>query len=187
MLYRKKNLNSNPYFRRVRKQRIVRLRPGIQPILCLETKYEDGIPFPELPPLSERMLLRCLKRITPGKALAFDCFSDIYLRDDEARSVKPDCRPIVFESQLVKLLESLFMTKLEEYQQNEMVPSQTGFVAGGTTVHIVRAIQLIKAPTNRGKVCFGFFIGLKSACNTLYYDRLMQRLGTKFCSLKRCE
>ena len=79
------------------------------------------------------------------------------------------------------------MTKLEEYQQNEMVPSQTGFVAGGTTVHIVRAIQLIKAPTNRGKVCFGFFIDLKSPYNTLYHDRLMQRLGTKFCSLKRCE
>ena len=86
-------------------------------------------------------------------------------------------RPIVVESQLVKLLETYFLPKAQTYLREKMIISQTGFVTGlGITVNIVRAIKQIKLRTDAKKECYGLFIDLKSAYNTIYHTKLFKLL-----------
>ena len=65
----------------------------------------------------------------------------------------------------------------QSYLSNDMIPSQTGFVPGqGIYVNLVRAIKRIKLRTNQNEHCFGLFIDLKSAYNTVLHQKLYELL-----------
>ena len=70
-----------------------------------------------------------------------------------------------------------FLPKLQLYLVHDMIPSQVGFVPGqGICVNLMRAIKRIKLRTNQNKHCFGLFIDLKSAYNTVLHQKLFDIL-----------
>ena len=48
------------------------------------TQYAGNLPFPELPPLDEEEVASLLSKLATGKAISFDLFSDMLLRDQSA-------------------------------------------------------------------------------------------------------
>ena len=60
-------------------------------------------------------------------------------------------RLIVVQSPLVKLLESRFLSKLQEYVTFMLDRSQTGFLGLGTQVNITRALDRIILRTQRNQ------------------------------------
>ena len=89
-------------------------------------------------------------------------------------------RPIVVQSPLVKLLESRFLSKLQEYCTFKLDRSQTGFVPGlGTQVNITRALDRITLRTKRNQPVYGLFIDFSNAYNTVPHSRLFEKLRAK--------
>jgi len=94
-----------------------------------------------------------------------------------ALPTRKEFRPIVVMSVLVKILEARLLPKLREYLKKNLIVSQTGFVPNcGTTVNVVRAIERIKLRTSTGKNCYGLFIDLKNAYNTVIHELLFKIL-----------
>ena len=72
----------------------------------------------------------------------------------------------LFSSLIVKIMECIWLPKLQESIITKLCPSQTGFVPGqGVFTNIFRAIRNIKARTKDQKPIFGLFIDFKSAYN----------------------
>jgi len=101
---------------------------------------------------------------------------------------KPDeMRPIIALSPILKLLESRFREKLENYLLEQMIPSQVGFVRYcGTHVNIVRLVNRcltkysdfgMEKDKFRPKAIL--FIDLKSAYNNVNLDMLFDILTDK--------
>ena len=100
---------------------------------------------------------------------------------------KPDeMRPIIALSPILKLVESRFRDKLENYMTNQMMQSQVGFVRNcGTHVNIVRLIKRCLTRYNGiGNLKSKFkpkallFIDFKSAYNNVNLDMLFANLLT---------
>ncbi len=86
-------------------------------------------------------------------------------------------RPIVVMSILLKIMESRFLPKLNEYLSQKLISSQTGFVEGqGIFVNLYRAISRIKARISNSQYPFALFVDFKSAYNHVNHDILFQRL-----------
>jgi hypothetical protein len=92
-------------------------------------------------------------------------------------------RPIVGLSPIVKLIESRFKSKLDDYMINRMNASQTGFVRNcGTHVNIVRILKQClarKQQKKRGPKGAILFIDFKSAYNNVNIEQLFTILRDK--------
>jgi len=89
-------------------------------------------------------------------------------------------RPIVVQSPLVKLMESRFLPKLQEYVTLKLDRSQTGFVPGlSTQVNITRALDRITLRSNRKQPIYGLFIDFSNAYNMVPHSRLFEKLRSK--------
>jgi len=89
-----------------------------------------------------------------------------------------DMRPIVIQSPLLKLTESVLLPELQHYLKTNLHPSQTGFVPDcGILVNIHRALDQILNFTRKGKKCYGLFIDFTSAYNTLDHNKLFSRIN----------
>jgi hypothetical protein len=91
-----------------------------------------------------------------------------------------DFRPINVMPQGVKFKETRFASKLYDYMEYKMHPSQTGFVPKiGCLVNQARAVDRIKKRTenpNGTRVVYGVFIDFSSAYNTILHSKLFKRL-----------
>lgn len=88
-------------------------------------------------------------------------------------------RPIVISSHLFKLIESKFSEELRQIVQEKIMPCQTGFIPGSTVfVNINRAVTRIKHHFNHAasKACYGIFIDLSNAYNTVNRDYLFSEV-----------
>ena len=89
-------------------------------------------------------------------------------------------RPIVVQSPLIKLMESRFLRKLQNYASFKLDRSQTGFVPGiGIQVNLTRALDRIKLRTNRKQPVYGLFIDFSNAYNSVPHSRLFEKLREK--------
>ena len=89
-------------------------------------------------------------------------------------------RPIVIQSPLVKLMESRFLEKLQNYVSFKLDRSQTGFVPGiGIQVNLTRALDRIKLRTDRRQPIYGLFIDFSNAYNSVPHSRLFEKLREK--------
>jgi len=179
-------------------------------------QYTGSLPFPNLPKLSSVEIKNLLRKISSGKAMSLDLFSDCILKDKEKLETfanvltdlwsedlnkvtemdkffktrlialnkvhpkipkKAEFRPIIIMSLIVKIMESRWLPKLQNYLINKLCPAQTGFVPGqGVFTNIFRVIERIKERTDNKKSVFGFFVDFKSAYNHVRHDLLFQRL-----------
>ena len=90
---------------------------------------------------------------------------------------KNEFRPIIIMSLIIKILESRWLPKLQDYMISELCPAQSGFVPGqGVFPNIHRVIRRIKYRTNQGKNVYALFIDFKSAYNFARHDLLFERL-----------
>jgi hypothetical protein len=89
-------------------------------------------------------------------------------------------RPIIGLSPVLKLLESRFKNKLDDYMMSRMNVSQTGFVRNcGTHVNIVRILKQClakKQRKRRGPKGAILFIDFKSAYNNVNIEQLLSLL-----------
>ena len=89
-------------------------------------------------------------------------------------------RPRIALSPMLKLLESRFKDKLDDYMNNQMVVSQTGFVKGcGTHVNICRLVRKCKESQNKNERAVVLFIDFKSAYNNVPLKKLFNILQQK--------
>ena len=66
------------------------------------TQYSGDLPFPDLPPLKKKEVLSLLSTLSTGKAISFDLFSDMLLRDESVTK------------RLAKLLKNLWTKDLNK-------------------------------------------------------------------------
>ena len=182
-----------------------------------ENKYVTPLDFPSLSILEKKDCLKILQKISWGKAISFDLFSDILVSppfiDQTANILKDlwsinlnsipdlrkhfkarviplnkkhpnlasrfDMRPIIATSPLIKILESRFCEKLQNYLIFHLHPSQTGFIPGsGINVNLVRLLKRLRMKTQNGKHCYALFLGFKSAYNTVRHKKLFEKLSS---------
>jgi len=87
-------------------------------------------------------------------------------------------RPIIIQSPLLKLTESLLLPDLKNYLSKSLHPSQPGFVPGlSIFMNIHQALNQILLRTHNGNKCYGLFVDYKSAYNTLNHQTLFTRLS----------
>ena len=93
---------------------------------------------------------------------------------------RKDLRPIAVQSPLVKLLEARFLPKLQDYLNQKLDRSQTGFIQKmGIQVNLVRALERIKLRTDKGRCVYGLFIDFSNAYNSIPHCLLFKKLREK--------
>ncbi len=101
---------------------------------------------------------------------------------------KPEeMRPVIALSTILKLVESRFRSKLEDYMAEQMIPCQVGFVRNcGTHVNIIRIIKRclgryggIRNKKGKFRPKALLFIDFKSAYNNVNLDMLFSTLLSK--------
>ncbi len=89
-------------------------------------------------------------------------------------------RPIAVQSPIIKILEARFLPILQDYLNNRLDRSQTGFVQGmGIQVNLTRALDRIKLRTNRKQYVYGLFVDLSNAYNTVPHLLLFNKIRRK--------
>ena len=89
-------------------------------------------------------------------------------------------RPISLLSQISKILEKLFNVRLEHFlEANEILSSsQYGFRSRMSTVHAaLEVIESISTAIDERQYCYGIFIDLKKAFDTVNHDILIIKLA----------
>ena len=89
-------------------------------------------------------------------------------------------RPISILSQFSKILEKLFILRLEKcIDANKILPdSQYGFIPGMSTVHAAaELVEHISSAIDSQSCCAGVFIDLKKAFDTVGHELLVEKLN----------
>lgn len=93
-------------------------------------QYNGDLPFPELPKLEQKEIEQILASISTGKAVAFDLFSDLVLRDKEIRKKLTVILQDLWSANLnkIKYLEQLFKARLIALNKvHPKIPKETEF------------------------------------------------------------
>lgn len=91
---------------------------------------------------------------------------------------KSDFRPIIVSSILVKIIEARWVNKLKEAMIEKIHPSQNGFIPSQNIFsNIIRAVKAIKERISNNKCCYGYFVDLKNAYNSVSHNKLFKKLN----------
>ena len=93
-------------------------------------QYSGNLPFPDLPPLTEGEVWHLLSKLATGKALSFDLFSDMLLKDESAMKKLTKLLKDLWSKDLNKIdsLNELFKARLVALNKvHPNIPKQDEF------------------------------------------------------------
>ena len=93
-------------------------------------QYDGNLPFPKLPELNQAQIEEILKSLSTGKAVAFDLFSDLVLRDEDTKKKLTILLRDLWSHNLndIKFIEEIFKARLIALNKvHPDIPKKTDF------------------------------------------------------------